>query len=94
MPSQAGVIRGAELKWIRLRWEKESRYYEAHLHQDLWGHWILTRVWGQRRSALGRVRHIPCASYEEGLIQLDQVRKRRKQRGYRAILNWSRRVEN
>jgi len=19
------------------RWEKDTRYYEAHLHQDLWG---------------------------------------------------------
>jgi hypothetical protein len=21
-------------EWIRLRWERGTRYYEAHLHQD------------------------------------------------------------
>jgi hypothetical protein len=43
-------------EWVRLRWEKDTRYYEAHLHQDLWGGWVLTKVWGRRDSALGSSR--------------------------------------
>jgi hypothetical protein len=29
-------------KWISLRWERGTRYYEVYLHQDLWGDWVLT----------------------------------------------------
>lgn len=49
------------------RWEKDTRYYEAHLHQDLWDGWVLTHVWGRRGTRLGRIRQLPCASYAEGL---------------------------
>jgi hypothetical protein len=34
------------IKWLHERWEKGTRYYEIHLHQDLWGDWVLTQVWG------------------------------------------------
>jgi hypothetical protein len=34
-------------EWISLRWEKGTRYYEVYLHQDLWGDWVLTQVWGR-----------------------------------------------
>ncbi len=23
--------------WVRIRWERGTRYYEAFVHQDLWG---------------------------------------------------------
>jgi len=69
-------------RWQRRRWEKNTRYYEAYLQQDLWGQWILTRVWGRRGTLLGQVRHLPCASYADGLEQLAQLDKRRRQRGY------------
>ncbi len=72
--------------WIRLRWEKDSRYYEAHLHQDLWGDWVLTRVWGQRGSRLGRVINVPCATYQEGMGMLAQIDRARQKKGYRLVL--------
>jgi hypothetical protein len=28
---------------------------------------------------------VPCASYEEGITKLDEVRKKREQRGYVAV---------
>jgi len=33
------IVEGEPLayKWIRMRWEKATRYYEVHLHPDLWG---------------------------------------------------------
>jgi len=73
------------MQWRSIRWEKSTRYYEAYLHQDLWGDWVLTRVWGRRGSKLGQIRNFPCASYEEGLAQLSEVEKRRKQHGYRIV---------
>jgi len=69
-------------RWRRQRWEKDTRYYEAYLQQDLWGQWILTRVWGRCGTLLGQVRNLPCASYADGLDQLARLDKRRRQRGY------------
>jgi len=74
-----------EIKWVRARWEKDTRYYEIHLHQDLWGDWVLTQVWGQRGAALGRIKNVPCTSYEDGITKLDEVRKKRKQRNYVSV---------
>jgi hypothetical protein len=67
------------------RWEKDTRYYEAHLHQDLWDSWVLTHVWGRRGARLGRIRHLPRASYAEGLGRLTETDQRRQQRGYRRV---------
>lgn len=72
--------------WQHLRWEKDRHYYEVHLHQDLWGQWLLTCCWGQRGSALGQVRTLACTSYAEALTQLEQVKKRRTQREYQLII--------
>lgn len=70
---------------LRLRWEKDSRYYEVHVVQDLWGEWVLTRIWGQRGTAMGQIRRVPCESYAEALTKLAQMEKRRAQRGYAAV---------
>ena len=39
--------------WLASRWERDTRYYELHLRQDLFGDWVLTRVWGGK----GMVEH-------------------------------------
>ena len=70
---------------LRQRWQKGTRYYEVLLHRDLWGDWVLTRVWGRRGSPLGQVRHSPCGSYADGLSQVRQVQQRRTQRGYASV---------
>lgn len=79
--STAPIQHGDEC-WQRLRWERGTRYYEAHLHQDLWGAWILTRAWGRRGTAQGRVVHSPCESYTEALRHYQRVRVQRGRRGY------------
>lgn len=69
--------------WVRLCWTKPTRYYyEVHLAPDLWGQWMVTRIWGRTGTALGRRMSIPCASYQEGLQQVAAVKARRRQRGY------------
>jgi hypothetical protein len=72
-------------EWISLRWERGTRYYEVYLHQDLWGDWVLTQVWGRRGTELGRMVHTPCASHEEGCERLAAVRDRREHRGYKVL---------
>jgi predicted DNA-binding WGR domain protein len=70
---------------LRLRWEKDTRYYEAHVEPDLWGGWVLTRIWGRRGTALGQMRRAPCDSYGQALDALEDVGKRREKRGYHAV---------
>jgi predicted DNA-binding WGR domain protein len=70
-------------EWISLRWERGTRYYEVYLHQDLWGDWVLTQVWGRRGTELGRMVHTPCTSYQDGREQLAAVQARRERRGYK-----------
>lgn len=67
------------------RWEKGTRYYETSLHQDLWGNWVVTRVWGRRGTAWGQVRHLPCGSYAEGLEMLTAIALQRRQHGYTGV---------
>ncbi len=81
MPETEPIMAG----WIAQRWEKGTRYYEACLHPDLWGEWLLTVRWGRRGTWLGQMRDRPCASYAEGAARLAVVGKRRAQRGYRTV---------
>lgn len=64
------------------RWERESRYYELRLQQDLFGDWLLMRVWGQRGSALGQIRRELCSNYAGGVSLYASSIKVREQRGY------------
>jgi hypothetical protein len=90
-PQQAGELRAKEglesmiNELISLCWERGTRYYEVHLHQDLWGDWVLTQVWGRRGTELGWMVHTPCASHEEGCERLAAVQVRREQRGYKVL---------
>ena len=68
--------------WLRSRWEKDNRYYELLVQQDLWGQWLLTRVWGRKGSALGQIRHELCESYAAGLVKYAEAEIRRRKRGY------------
>jgi hypothetical protein len=36
------------VEWRHSRWERDSRYYELRVQQDLFGHWLLIRVWGRK----------------------------------------------
>ncbi|MEE4377745.1 MAG: WGR domain-containing protein [Candidatus Competibacteraceae bacterium] len=68
--------------WISQRWERDTRYYQVYLQQDLWGNWVVTRVWGRQGSRLGRVVNQPCANYAEAQKVLEQIGRRREQHGY------------
>lgn len=75
--------------WQRRRWHRcklnEQRYYEAILHQDLFGDWIVTRINGRIATALGKVRHTPVNNYTQGLALLEQITKQRSARKYQQI---------
>lgn len=68
--------------WLASRWERDTRYYELHLRQDLFGDWVLTRVWGGKGTALGQIRHELCRNYASGVSLYAASIKRREKHGY------------
>ncbi len=68
--------------WITLRWTRGTRYYRAHLEQDLWHGWSLTLVHGRIGTRLGRARASSSRPLETALTELAAITKRRRLRGY------------
>lgn len=66
-------------QWLTLRC---TRYYRAHLEQDLWRDWVITQVNGRRGSSLGRARTHPQPSPAAALTNLAAIAQRREKRGY------------
>ena len=72
------------MKPVSRRWEKDQRYYEAHVVEDLYG-WVFVRTWGKKGTRLGRSMKIRVESCEEGLKEIEKVQRRRKYRGYELV---------
>lgn len=74
---------------IRWRWEnmQTQRYYRIILAQDLFGDWILTKVWGGINKPTGRVSKVACLSYDQALQLVDTIAKARVRRGYQSCLS-------
>jgi hypothetical protein len=62
----------------------KRRYYSARLERDLFGTWVVRRVWGSLDSRLGGMRCEPVASFGAGLDMLARIESRRRRRGYEA----------
>jgi hypothetical protein len=73
------------LEMMRLRWESPSRYYEAVLHQDLLGDWVLSTARGGRRSRLGALRTKYVGTPEAGLKEVRALEKLRLRHGYERV---------
>jgi hypothetical protein len=69
--------------WVNLI---TSRFYAAHVMQDMFGDWTLRKVWGGIGSRRGGMSPTGLGSYEEGVEQLQEIAKRRGKRGYRRVL--------
>lgn len=73
------------------RWERIDpvtrcpRYYELRVVQDLWGAWVLTKIWGRRGSKRGRVVHIPYDSVDAAVGAYQKSSDRRRRRGYTPV---------
>ena len=71
----------ADTAWRYARFERETRYYELRLQQDLFG-WVVVKAWGRKESRLGQVRSVPCDSYSEALQEWRAGLRARQRRGY------------
>lgn len=68
--------------WIN---PEKARYYKVFLDQDLFGDWIVIKVWGGIGSNRGRIHSTGVASYEAGIELVDEIARRRAQRGYASV---------
>jgi hypothetical protein len=68
---------------LSLRFENHERmrYYKVILGPDLFGDWVLTKVWGGLGKADGRIMHIPC-SYENAKKEIAAITQTRIKHGY------------
>ncbi len=71
-------------------WQKHTRYYKAILCQDLFGDWVVVRVWGSLASRAGRIASSWVANEGEGEMALCKIAKRRLAHGYTDILKLQR----
>ncbi|HEY9881592.1 MAG TPA: hypothetical protein V6D29_24275 [Leptolyngbyaceae cyanobacterium] len=72
--------------WQTHRWQRGTRYYICRLEQDLFGRWLVSSEWGGLRVGRRRLREEVYESYELACERLEQVNRRRLQRGYDAWL--------
>jgi hypothetical protein len=72
---------------IQHRWEnpENKRYYRVLFARDLFGEWLITKIWGGLRNAGGGMKNIACASYEDGIKLINKVNESRLKRGYKKI---------
>lgn len=67
------------------RSERQNPYFQVYLNQDLFGDWTQIKVWDGIGSNRGRMHSSGVASYEAGIKQVDEIARRRFQRGYASI---------
>ena len=67
----------------RLRFQKANgRYYKVYLYRDLFGDWMVTKVWGAINSRLGNYTHQMFYEYIDARNCINEIIERRKERGY------------
>ena len=69
------------------RWENpvKQRYYIAYINLDLFGDYVVTRIWGKKDQQVGKALHTPFSSYQEAVNMFAAIRKRRLHRGYHSV---------
>ncbi len=74
-------------EWVTVRWENpdSERYYLVMIEQDIFGQWILNRIWGGIHKKLGGNQVSVLDNKDQGIEMLKDISIRRKQRGYKRV---------
>lgn len=72
----------AEEQWLYVRFERDTRYYELRIQQDIFGYWVLIKIWGRRGSALGHMGTYAFESRAAAASQWQLGLQTRLKRGY------------
>lgn len=63
-------------------WESPTRYYRLEIAQDMFGMWVITRLWKGRFSKKGSKLTISTDDKDAALQWLDKIGKQRAKKGY------------
>lgn len=78
-----GSLNQATADRIHIRWETDSRFYEADIHRDLFGNEVLEITWGGKRNGIGQRR---CIATGGAVAEaLKRVLKERQRRQYKLL---------
>jgi hypothetical protein len=70
-------------RWQYTSWSKGNRIYSLALRQNIFGNWLVQKVWGSnRRRGMGRSQDLTCESFEAAEKIYRQQYKKRIKRGY------------
>lgn len=72
--------------WQIARFEKDTRYFELCLQQDLLSDWTIVATNGRKKSKLGQSRTIAFSNYAQALEQFTFMAGVRHKRGYHCTL--------
>ena len=70
------------------RWNnlKNGRSYIAYIHLDMLNDWAITCAWGGKDRRPSRIKHIDCDSFEQAMLMLNDIEKKRLDHGYEPVL--------
>ncbi len=69
-----------------VRWQNEHDYCLVHIHQDMFGDWLLTKAWGQIGTQFGGVNHSLMESYNEAVTLMESIGTVQESRGMARVL--------
>lgn len=69
-----------------VRWQNEHDYCLVHIHQDMFGDWLLTKAWGQIGTQFGGVNHSLVESYNEAVTLMESIGTIQESRGMKRVL--------
>lgn len=72
-----------------IRWEHEHDYVLVHLHQDMFGDWMVSRAWGQKGTRFGGLRHDVAQTREEADMMIENIAHIQASRGFHKVLETS-----
>lgn len=70
--------------WQSIEWRKDKKYYRATIQQDIFGTWIVERIWGRINSKIGNHKTNGYTNYTEATETIITIKKQRQYRGYAA----------
>lgn len=68
-----------------IRWETRNRYYAVRVYQDLFGDWVIHKVWGGLHNNLGNGDQQVARTFDDAVIALERICRERRSRLYEEV---------